>query len=131
MFEQLLAHARESSPAECCGFVGERGGVGRSVYPMRNVAAQPLVRYEIAVEDLMAAPKLMRARDEQLLGIYHSHPLEARPMPSDTDVRLAYYPEAIYFIIGFDADGRGVLRAFRIYEREGRWEDAPFQVIED
>jgi hypothetical protein len=41
-------------------------------------------------------------------------------------VRLAFYPEAFYLIIGFDEEGGGVLRAFRISEREGRWEPVHF-----
>ncbi len=42
-------------------------------------------------------------------------------------MRLAFYPDAFYFIIGFDEGGECVLRAFRISEREGRWEPAPFR----
>jgi hypothetical protein len=49
-------------------------------------------------------------------------------VPSAADVRLAFYPSAVYFIIGFDAAGACVLRAFRILEREGRWEPAGFAV---
>ena len=70
----------------------------------------------------------MRARGEQLVGVYHSHPRSKEPEPSATDVRLAFYPEAFYFIIGFDEEGGCVLRAFRISEREGRLEPAPFEV---
>jgi proteasome lid subunit RPN8/RPN11 len=68
----------------------------------------------------------MRGRGETLVGVYHSHPRSNEPAPSRTDVRLAFYPEAFYLIIGFDEEGECVLRAFRISEREGRWEPAPF-----
>jgi proteasome lid subunit RPN8/RPN11 len=43
----------------------------------------------------------MRMRGEELLAIYHSHPRDAEPVPSETDVRLAFYPNVVYFIIGF------------------------------
>ena len=124
----MFAHARGCAPAECCGLLGGGGGAASSVYPLRNVARDPLVAYEAAPEELFDAQRLMRARGESLVGIYHSHPRSADPAPSPTDVRLAFYPAAFYFIIGFDERGDCVLRAFRIYEREGRWERADFRV---
>ena len=99
----------------------------RTVYRLSNVAADPLVAYEAAPEELFAAQRLMRERGEQLLGIYHSHPRSRDPLPSETDVRLAYYPSAVYFIIGLSA-GCAHLRAFRISEREGHWEHVEYTV---
>jgi len=126
----MFAHARECAPAECCGLLGGRGGVAASAYPLRNVAREPLLAYEAAPEELFDAQRRMRARGEGLVGIYHSHPRSSDPAPSPADVRLAFYPAAVYFIIGFDERGDGVLRAFRISEREGRWERAQVEVAE-
>lgn len=120
----MFAHARECAPAECCGLLGGRAGEAATVYRLRNVARDPRVAYEAAPEELFDAQRLMRARGETLVGIYHSHPRSSDPAPSTTDVRLAFYPAAVYFIIGFDERGRGVLGAFRISEGEGRWERA-------
>ena len=128
LWEEMLAHARRVAPEECCGLVGGREARGASLYPLRNAAADPLVAYEAAPEELFAAQRLMRARGEELFAIYHSHPRARDPVPSPTDVRLAFYPSAVYFIIGFDDEGRGVLRAFRISEREGRWERAEVEI---
>src|SRR3954463_2283365 len=119
--EEILAHARAASPAECCGLVGGSNEQARSIYRLRNIAANPFVGYEAAPEELFAAQRNMRGRGEQLLGIYHSHPRSSDPIPSETDVRLAYYPSAIYFIIGLSA-GRETMRAFRISERDASWE---------
>ena len=126
--EEMFAHARACSPEECCGLLGGEGGRAASVYPLRNVAPCPEVAYEAAPEELFEAQRAMRARGEALVGVYHSHPRSPDPAPSRTDVRLAFYPEAFYFIIGFDGAGGCVLRAFRISEREGRWEGARFEV---
>jgi proteasome lid subunit RPN8/RPN11 len=126
--DEMLAHAREASPDECCGLVGgSREGRARAVYPLRNVATDPLTGYEAAPEELFAAQKWMRERGEQLLGIYHSHPRASDPFPSETDVRLAYYPSAIYFIIGLAAT-KETLHAFRISERDGHWEQIEYAV---
>lgn len=128
--EEMFAHAREMNPSECCGLIGGSLSVSaQTVYRLRNVAADPLMGYEAAPEELFAAQKRMRERGEQLLGIYHSHPRASEPVPSETDVRLAYYPLAIYFIIGLGATGE-TLRAFRISERDGCWEQVEYAVAD-
>jgi proteasome lid subunit RPN8/RPN11 len=128
--DKMLAHAREMSPAECCGLVGGSAHRAQTVYRLRNVAREPLVGYEAAPEELFAAQRRMRERGEELLGIYHSHPRAVEPVPSDTDVRLAYYPSAIYFIIGLGAKSE-TLRAFRISERDASWERVEYAVAGD
>jgi proteasome lid subunit RPN8/RPN11 len=134
--EEMLAHAREARPAECCGLVGGDGdGVGASVYRLRNIAADPRVAYDGDPQDLCEAQRAMRARGEGLLGIYHSHPREAAPVPSESDVRLAYHPSAIYFIVGIEEDGAGGdtaanLHAFRIFRSEKLWERVEYVVVE-
>ncbi|MBV9959615.1 MAG: M67 family metallopeptidase [Acidobacteria bacterium] len=125
--EEMYAHAREAQPLECCGLVGGAGKSARSVYRLRNVAREALVSYEAAPEDLFDAQRRMRERGEQLLGIYHSHPRSGDPVPSETDVRLAYYPSAIYFIIGLEGQ-EPTLGAFRISEGSRLWERASYVV---
>ena len=125
--DQILACARKAEPAECCGLIGGAGERVTSIYPLHNVAADPIVSYEAAPEDLFAAQRQMRDRGEELLVIYHSHPRSAEPTPSETDVRLAYYPQAVYFIIGL-AGPQPVARAFRISEREGCWEEVEYVI---
>jgi proteasome lid subunit RPN8/RPN11 len=124
---QLLEFAREADPAECCGLIGGVGSLVRTIYPLRNIAADIHVSYEAAPEDLFSAQRQMRERGEELLAIYHSHPRSTEPRPSETDVRLAYYPQAIYFIIGL-AGPVPVMQAFRISEREQRWERVEYAI---
>lgn len=126
---ELFAYATEANPDECCGLIGGKDGRAGSLYPMRNVAAAAGVSYEAAPEDLFAAQRQMRERGEELLAIYHSHPRSAEPAPSETDVRLAYYPQAVYFIVGL-ASPHPVMRAFRISERRGSWEPVEYQIAD-
>ena len=127
--DQIIAHAREASPRECCGLIGGLiEGKAQTIYRARNVANDPLTSYEAAPEDLFAAQRAMRDSGEQLLAIYHSHPRSADPQPSATDVRLAYYPSAVYLIVGLGAPEPS-LKAFRIDEREGHWTPADYQVV--
>ena len=127
-FDEILSHALHASPHECCGLIGGNDARTQTVYPLLNIAADPLVTYEAGPEDLFAAQRAMRDRGQQLLAIYHSHPRSNDPHPSETDVRLAYYPSAVYFIVGL-GDSEPCLRAFRISESEGRWERAEYEVV--
>ncbi|MCA1555346.1 MAG: M67 family metallopeptidase [Acidobacteria bacterium] len=134
--DEMFAHARETRPAECCGLLGGREGVGQSVYRLRNIAPDKSVAYDGDPQDLCEAQRVMRSRGEGLLGVYHSHPREAAPVPSESDVRLAYHPSAIYFIIGMDGAGAdentaASLHAFRIFRSEKRWERVEYAVIEN
>ena len=126
--DAMIAHAREVAPAECCGLIG--GGAehnARTIYRLRNVTANPELAYEAAPEDLFAAQRQMRERGEELLAIYHSHPRAADPSPSETDVRLAYYPSATYLIVGLGGTEAAV-NAFSISEREQRWEQVEYEI---
>jgi proteasome lid subunit RPN8/RPN11 len=125
---EIFEHARETAPSECCGLIGGTGARAIAVYRLRNIAKDPFTTYEAAPEDLFAAQRMMRERGQQLLAIYHSHPRASEPKPSATDVRLAYYPSAVYFIVGL-GNKEPCLRAFRISEREGRWETAEYEVL--
>jgi proteasome lid subunit RPN8/RPN11 len=129
--DQIIAHAREASPHECCGLIGgSRDGEVQTIYRARNIAADPAIAYEAAPEDLFAAQRTMRELNQQLLAIYHSHPNASDPRPSATDVRLAYYPTAVYLIVGLGGPDP-CMRAFRISEREERWEPVEMQVVAD
>ena len=131
-FDEVCAHAREARPAECCGLAGGAGGdAARSIYRLKNVAADPLDAYEAAPRELFEAQRRMRGRGEELLAIYHSHPRSADPAPSERDVRLAYYPQAVHLIVGFAREDEPVVRAFRLYEAERRWEGVEYEICEE
>jgi proteasome lid subunit RPN8/RPN11 len=129
--EAMIAHAREAAPAECCGLIGGFSGTqAASLYPLRNVTGDPEVRYEAAPEDLFAAQRTMRDRGEELLAIYHSHPRAVEPSPSETDIRQAFYPSATYLIIGLAGAGP-VVKAFNISEREHRWHQVEYEIVDE
>jgi [CysO sulfur-carrier protein]-S-L-cysteine hydrolase len=129
--DELFAHAHETDPAECCGLIGgSKDDCGQSIYRLSNVAANSQVAYEAAPEELFAAQRLMRERGETLLAIYHSHPRSAEPEPSETDVRLAFYPSATYLIIGLGGAGP-TMRAFQLSEREQHWEEVEYKILDE
>lgn len=129
MIDEMYAHASEAHPQECCGVIGGSEGVAQTLYRLHNVAGNPLNSYNAAPEDLFAAQRKMRENRESLVAIYHSHPKSRAPLPSQTDVRLAFYPQAVHFILG-GHDPEPAPAAFRLFERENRWERVDYKVIE-
>lgn len=128
-FDAIVSHARETSPDECCGLIGgSSDSKAKTIYRLRNVTANPQLAYEAAPEDLFTAQRTMRERGEHLLAIYHSHPRASDPYPSETDVRLAYYPTAVYLIVGL-GNKEPCVKAFRISEKEGKWRPAPLRIV--
>lgn len=128
--KEIFAHARLATPFECCGLIGGAINRATSIHPLRNVASDPETTYEAAPEELFAAQRQMRERGEELLAIYHSHPRSIEPVPSETDVRLAYYPAAIYLIIGLGG-AKPIMRGFRISERERTWQQVEYAVADE
>ena len=113
LLDDVIAHARADAPNECCGMIASRNGEAVAVHRARNKAASPL-RYEI---DGMEQYKIQSAIDDaglELGAIYHSHTRSA-PEPSQTDINLAFYPEALYVIVGLEHDEPDV-RAWRIVD---------------
>ena len=120
LYDQIVDHARADAPNECCGMIATRDGEAVKVFAATNAAAAPRYAYEIDSGDLL---RIWRAIDDaglDLGAIYHSHTRSA-PVPSQTDINLAFYPDAIYIIVGL-ADGDPDVRAFMI--RDGQVADA-------
>lgn len=108
----MIAHAEAGTPLETCGIVAARDGRPVRFYPAVNAARSP-VRYNIDPADLLRITLDIEREGTALWAIFHSHPA-TEAYPSQTDIRLAFYPEAIYLICSLAEPGRPVLRAFRI-----------------
>ncbi len=103
LIDELIAHAREDLPNECCGMIGGRDGEATTVIRVANSAASPL-RYEMDPQEQYNALKAIEEGGGELLAIYHSHTKSAA-YPSQTDVNQAVaWPDQIYVIVSL-ADG--------------------------
>jgi proteasome lid subunit RPN8/RPN11 len=113
IYDELLAHAREDAPNECCGLIGGSDGSAATVYRAQNAEASPL-RYNLDPQDQFRIMSEMDEAGEELVGIYHSH-TQSPAYPSQTDINLAAYPDAIYLIVSL-AEGEEPLRGFNIVD---------------
>ena len=121
LLDELIAHAREEAPNECCGVIAvhaERSHSGQPavaarVYRAVNAAASPL-RFEVDGRELLRAIDDIEQRGSELGAIYHSHTRTA-PYPSQTDINFAAaWPGLEWVIVGLAGDGAPEVRSYAI-----------------
>jgi len=141
ILDEMIAHARELDPFECCGLLAGTNGAVTRQYRITNTVAKDAraleifdgadvkqlghlsdaVKAEVAYfmdpREMLAAFKDMRQRNLELTVIYHSH-THSPAYPSTTDVGLAYYPEAAYLIVSLEQKTAPDLRAYWIKDRQ-------------
>ena len=113
--KQIISHARAGYPEEVCGLISGRDGVAVAVHPGHNVSATPRITFELDVETLAKQVEFEEAGLE-LVAIYHSHP-RGPAFPSETDVKAAAYPDAVYLICSLADPDHPALHAYRYDER--------------
>ena len=124
LYDQMIEHALQEAPNECCGMVAARDGEAVQVHRAINAAASPL-RYEIDGAEQYRIQMEIDDADLELGAIYHSH-TRTDPYPSQTDINLAFYPDAVYLIVGVADPREPQLRGYTI--RDGRVSEAELVV---
>lgn len=133
LLDEMVAHAREESPNECCGMVAAQDGRAVEVLRATNAADTPRLSYNVDPRDLHRIVTEIEDSGRELGAIYHSHPRTA-PQPSQTDVNLAFlgggeheaWPGTLYVIVGL-AGPEPEVRAFRIASKR-RVEEVELEV---
>jgi proteasome lid subunit RPN8/RPN11 len=104
--KQIYAHAKETYPAECCGFLlgsSDEGGLVRQVRRATNQNTERTDRFIISAAEFA---EVQLAADEaglDIIGIYHSHP-DWPAIPSQTDMDNAW--DEVYYLITSVHEGR-------------------------
>jgi [CysO sulfur-carrier protein]-S-L-cysteine hydrolase len=111
LLDEIVAHAREEAPNECCGLMGGADGRATSVHRAENLYPSPL-RFEVA--NPVPLLRAIEEAGEELVAIYHSHTRSAA-YPSQTDVNMARgWPDPLWVICSLEAPDAPVVRAFAI-----------------
>jgi [CysO sulfur-carrier protein]-S-L-cysteine hydrolase len=140
ILEDMVAHALELDPFECCGLLAGANGTVTHQYRITNTVTHDhqavqvfeqasvkqlghlaeTIRAEVAYfmdpKEMLAAFKDMRERQIELTVIYHSH-THSPAYPSMTDIGLAYYPDAAYVIISLEDKAKPDIQAYWIKDR--------------
>jgi proteasome lid subunit RPN8/RPN11 len=120
--EDMIAHAREEAPNECCGILAGEGDRVLRLYRAVNAEHSPF-RFDIDSRDLYRIHSEVEALGWQFVAIYHSHP-RGEAFPSATDLALArlpgsdetvdLWPGTLYLIVSLAQADSPVIRAFRL-----------------
>ena len=97
LFKEIVEQALREFPNECCGLIAAESGSPIKVFPMRNADASPAT-YRLDGKEQLRIFQVIDDRGWELWAIYHSH-THSQAYPSETDRRLAFYPDARYILV--------------------------------
>jgi [CysO sulfur-carrier protein]-S-L-cysteine hydrolase len=123
--DEIVAHAREEAPNECCGMIAGNNGNATRIYRARNAEASPM-RYTIDPQDQIRIMSEIERGGQEIAAIYHSH-TKTSAVPSQTDINLAEsWPDPLYLICSLADPDAPDVRAYAI--RDGRADEVDLDV---
>ena len=128
--DEIVAHALEEDPNECCGILAGQDGRVTRLYRVTNVEHSPY-RYSMDGKELLATYREIEDNGWDLGVIYHSH-THSEAYPSDTDVRIAggtneLWPDVRYILVSLMEPENPSVRLFTI--NHGDISEEPLQVV--
>jgi proteasome lid subunit RPN8/RPN11 len=123
-YKEIVEQALREFPNEACGVIASEDGTPVRVYPMTNADASPAT-YRLDGKEQLRVFDELDDRGWDLWGIYHSH-THSDAYPSETDRRLAFYPDSRYLVLSIARRDAPVLRSFFI--RDGHVEEEELTV---
>jgi proteasome lid subunit RPN8/RPN11 len=113
LLEQIVQHAHDDFPNECCGIVATNGDRAVKVFPATNIHHSP-TRFEIDGRDVIRILREIEDQGWELASIYHSHTRTAA-YPSQTDVNFAAnWPGVVWLIVSLENREEPSVRSFEI-----------------
>jgi proteasome lid subunit RPN8/RPN11 len=125
VYDEMVAHASDERPWECCGLLAGTGGAVTQSHRTRNVADLFGIRYELDPHEYLKLSREIDDADLDLIGTYHSHPY-TRAYPSATDVGQAW-EGMIYVIVSLTDFLAPVVKAFTIVD--GTVAEQPIEIV--
>jgi proteasome lid subunit RPN8/RPN11 len=131
--KQIYAHAKESYPAECCGFLlgtFDHGGRVRQTRPATNQNSERSDRFLISAEEFGRVQLAADEAELEIIGIYHSHP-DWPAIPSQTDMDNAW--EGVYYLITSVHQGKPLhTQIWQLIEDEPRrFEGVALEIVDE
>jgi proteasome lid subunit RPN8/RPN11 len=140
VFDDIRRHGEETYPHECCGVLLGNANADNDVREVRRIvragntrADSPQNRYNIDPKELIAAQRLAREQNEDIVGFYHSHP-DHPARWSQTDFNEAHWFGCSYVITSVKHGKVEVTNSFVLEgssEEEKRFADEPIEVVTD
>lgn len=124
--QEMIAHAQEEAPNECCGILAGPPGQIAALYRTANASASP-VRYSIEPREILRITQEVEGKDWEMLAFYHSH-THTQAYPSATDIKLAFWPDSLYLILSLSDPRQPVIRGF--YLRDGQVTEEELEIAQ-
>ncbi len=112
IFQKIVDHAKREWPLECCGILGGMDKTVQKSFELQNTEESPVL-YSMSPQEQMKAFEEMEKESMKMVAIYHSHP-HTIPFPSETDVKLTFYPDVSSIIISLKEEKNPVVKAFQV-----------------
>jgi proteasome lid subunit RPN8/RPN11 len=112
IFQEMVDHAKREWPLECCGILGGNDKTVQKSFEFQNTEKSPVL-YSMSPREQMKVFEEMEKESMKMVAIYHSHP-HTIPFPSETDVKLTFYPDVSSIIISLKEEKNPVVKAFQI-----------------
>lgn len=112
IYKEMLDHARREWPLECCGILSGKEKTVQKAFELKNTEESPVL-YSMSPQEQIKVFEEMEKESMGMIAIYHSHP-KTIPFPSETDVKLAFYPDISSVIISLKEEENPVMKAFQI-----------------
>lgn len=112
----LTKYAEIEYPFECCGLIIGKGGQDNliidEIIPSPNITkGNTSTLFEIDPQIRLNTQRRLRDSPQRVIGHFHSHP-DASPLPSPTDLSMAFEAELIWVIVSVK---NGVANEIRMY----------------
>ena len=126
--DEMIEHAVQENPNECCGILAGKDGLISALYRVRNSTPSPY-RYVMDPKDQM---NVMKESDElglDLMALYHSH-THSPAYPSETDTRMAVesgWVDFCYFLVSLEKQEPEV--RFYMVDAKGDISNEEFEII--
>lgn len=112
IYRRMIEHAKQESPLECCGILSGKAQTVERAFELQNAEKSP-TRYSISPLEQLKVFEEMEKESLEMIAVYHSH-THTIPFPSETDVKLAFYPDISSVIISLKDEKDPVVKAFQI-----------------
>ena len=127
--DEIIEHAKEESPNECCGILVGTSNKVSQVYKITN-DAKSQYRYVMNPQQQFDVERDCRGNDLDMIAFYHSH-THSEAYPSDTDVRMALQSGWLgdmisYMLVSLEDKSNPVVKSYSIGE-EGEKLEQLFQ----
>ena len=115
--DEIIAHARQEDPDECCGILAGRDSAAAKLYRITNTVKSPY-RYMMDPQEFLNADLDSERNGMEFVAFYHSH-THSPAYPSQTDVRMAQqsgYHDVHYILVSLEDRESPQIDAYLIHE---------------